>query len=328
MSDSASVCSTPKAAKEYQAMKNRLILFNLALNFLFLLVFVLTGFSRSLKIWLLNFRDDFFSIIALYFTLFYAIAFLLSLPLDFYEGFILEHRYGLSRLNFKSWLKEVLKKSGIAFIVSLILVEAVYFFLSEFEGSWWLWASLFWFFISIVLTKITPRVILPLFYKYKPLTEGILRQKIFSLIERYKIRLKDIYVLDFSKKTVKANAFVAGLGSTKQIFLSDTLVNEFSPQEIEVVLAHEIGHYLNRDMLKLVLSSLCSALLSFFIAAVILEKLIVLAGFRGLSDIAGLPLLLIVLMSIGLILLPLQNGYSRILEKKADHFALKATGMP
>lgn len=176
--------------------------------------------------------------------------------------------------------------------------------------------------------KDNAEVILPLFYKYKPLEQGILRQRIFSLLERYKVRLKDIYVLDFSKKTVKANAFVAGLGRTKQIFLSDTLVNEFSPQEIEVVLAHEMGHYLNRDMLKLVLSSLCSSLLSFFIAAVVLEKLIVQAGFKGISDIAGLPLLLMVLLSIGLILLPLQNGYSRILERKADHFSLKATGMP
>ena len=320
--------TTPQGAKQYQAMKNRLFLFNLVLNFAFLLVLLFTGWSRSLKIWLLNFRADFFSINALYFFVFSALGFILSFPLEFYEGFVLEHTFGLSRQNFKNWFKDLLKKSGIVLFVSLVMVEVVYFFLSRFSQTWWLWAAAFWFFISVVLTRIYPKVILPLFFHSKPLETGELRSRIFSLLEKYKIRLKDVYSIDFSKKTVKANAMVTGLGATKQIFLSDTLVDGFPYDEIEVVLAHELGHYISRDTIKLALASLCSALFSFFFAGILLDRLLFKFGFCALSDIAGLPLLLSILILMSLILLPLQNSYARFLEEKADDFALKATGNP
>jgi STE24 endopeptidase len=315
-------------AKKYQAMKNRLFLFNLIGEFVFLLVLVFTGWSHQLKIYLMHFRDDFYALNALYFICFSAMAFLISLPLDFYEGYLLEHRFGLSRQGFRSWAVDVIKKSLLLLGVSLILVEAVYYFLSVFAGTWWLWAAGFWFFVSILLTKIFPKVILPLFYKYAPLENGALREKIFGLFSKYGISLRDVYVLDFSKKTVKANAMVAGLGATKQIFLSDTLVQSFSPQEIEVVLAHEVGHYLHRDTFKIVLSGVCSALVSFYGASVAMGALIHRFGFLALSDIAGLPLLLTILLATGLVLLPLQNSYARLLEKRADRFALDATRNP
>ena len=319
---------TSPAAKKYQAMKNRLFLFNLIAEFLFLFLLVFTGWSRQLKIFLLHFRDDFVAINALYFTLFSLIAFLISLPMDFYESYCLEHRFGLSRQSFGSWAADSLKKSLLVFGVSLLLVEAVYYFLSAFAGTWWLWAAGFWFFVSILLTKIFPKIILPLFYKYVPLEKGVLRDRIFSLLDRYKINLQDVYVLDFSKKTVKANAMVAGLGATKQIFLSDTLVEGFSPEEIEVVLSHEIGHYLHRDTFKIVLAGLCSALVSFYGASVVMERLIPYFHFSALSDIAGLPLFLAILLATGLVLMPLQNSYSRFLERRADGFALEATRNP
>ena len=315
-------------AKEYQAIKNRLFLFNLILDFCFLILLIITGASRCLKAGLLNIRDDFFSINALYFACFSVFGLMVSFPLDFYEGFVLEHRFGLSRQNFIPWLTDHLKKAVIIFIVSLILVEAVYFFLSQFSESWWLWAAGFWFFISVVLARIYPRVILPIFFHPKALEAGELRDRIFSLLERYKIRLKEVYVLDFSKKTVKANAMVTGLGATKQIFLSDTLVNEFPADQIEAVLAHEIGHYLRRDTLKLTVAGLCSSLVSFFAARIVLDWFIFSWGLNAASDIAGLPLLLMILMGTGLILLPLQNGYSRLLETRADDFALKALSNP
>ncbi|MFH0876989.1 MAG: M48 family metallopeptidase [Candidatus Omnitrophota bacterium] len=319
---------TPQQAKQYQAIKNRLFLFGLLLNCAFLLALVVTGWSRQIKIFLLNMRDDFLSINALYFCVFSALAFALSLPLSFYEGYILEHRYNLSCQSKKAWFADVLKHAAIALVVSLILVEGVYFFLSEFSSTWWLWAAGLWFFVSVVLARIFPKLILPLFFKPKPLEDGALRQRITALLDRYAIKLKDVYVLDFSKKTVKANAMVAGLGRTKQIYLSDTLIAEFPPEEIEIVLAHEVGHYVARDTFKLVAAGLVSALVSFFAAKLILEQSIAFFGFRAVSDIASLPLFLLVLMLIGLILLPLQNGFSRFLERRADLFALKATRAP
>jgi len=299
---------------------------NTSLNFLFLLVLVLTGLSRQIKEWLLFLSEDLLRISALYFSVFAVSAFLLSFPMEYYEGFVLEHRYGLSRQALGAWLKDVLKRSIIIFVVSLIMEEAVYFFLANFQDTWWLWASLFWFFVSVVFTRIFPKVILPLFFKPTPLGPGVLHDRIYALLSKLKIAVKDIYVLDFSKKTVKANAMVAGLGAGRRIYLSDTLVQGFPADEVEAVLAHELGHYVRRDTFKLVVAGLAGAFFSFYLSALALRRLIHFFGFSSISDIAGLPLLLAVFLLAGLILLPVQNGFSRFIEKQADIFALKTTG--
>ncbi len=273
----------------------------------------------------MSLREDFFSLTALYISCFLVLSFVAGLPLDVFEGFFLERRFRLSRQTFGEWFKDLLKKSAVAFVVSLVLLESVYFFLSQFPGSWWLWAACFWFFLSIVLARIFPYVILPLFFRVKPLEEGEVRRRILALFDRYRVRLKDIFVLDFSRKTVKANAMVSGLGATKRIFLADTLLEAFSPQEIEVVLAHELGHYLRHDTAKLVVTSLVSGIFSFGLAFVLFGYFLDVFGFAGPSDVAALPLLLLILFAAGFVLLPLQNGFSRVLERQADRFALEAT---
>lgn len=312
-------------AKSYQALKNSLFLFHGVLQFIFLLTMVLTGFSRQLKTWILHFGNDFFSINACYFFVFSLFAFILSFPLDYYEGFVLEHRYRLSRQSFFAWFADVLKKSAIGFVVALVVVEAVYFFLSRFPGVWWLAAAFFWFLICVFLSRIFPKIILPLFFKSKPLEPGILRDEICALLKKFNIRLKNVYVLDFSKKTVKANAMVAGLGAAKEIFLSDTLVAEFSVLEVKAVVAHELGHYVHRDTFKLVMMGLLSALVTFYLADRALKTMIPGLGFGSISDIASLPLFLAVLLVLGLILLPAQNAATRYLEQQADFFALQST---
>lgn len=317
--------STSPEARRYQAIRYRLFFFRLFGSVAALLVFLCTGWSRSLKVGLLSLREDFFSVAALYISCFLVLSFVAGFPLDIFEGFFLERRFRLSRQTFGEWFKDLLKKSAVAFIVSLVLLESVYFFLSQFPGSWWLWAACFWFFLSIVLARIFPCVILPLFFRVKPLEEGEVRRRILALFERYQVRLKDIFVLDFSRKTVKANAMVSGLGATKRIFLADNLLEAFTPQEIEVVLAHELGHYLRHDTAKLVVTSLVSGLFSFGLAFVLFDYFLGVLGFAGPSDVAALPLLLLILFAAGFLLLPLQNGFSRVLERQADRFALEAT---
>ena len=313
-------------ARQYQAMKHRLFLFRLIGSVAFLLLLLVTGWSRGLKVWLLGFGDDFFVIVALYVVCFSLIAFVASLPLDIYEGFFLERRFGLIRQNFQGWFFDLIKKSLISLVISVIFLEGIYFFLSEFSSVWWIWAAGLWFFLSVVLARIFPKVILPLFFKVTPLAQGDARARLMKLFGRYKVRLKDIYVLDFSKKTVKANAMVAGLGNSKQIFLTDTLLESFTPAETETVLAHELGHYLAHDTLKLVGAGLVGAFCSFGAAHLLFVRLLDLFGFSALSDIAGLPLLLLILFAAGLVLLPFQNAFSRMIEKEADRFALSATG--
>lgn len=312
-------------AKKYQAVKNRLFLFSLALQFLFLFALAATGLSVQLKERLFSLAPGFFVLNALYFSAFCIAAFCFSLPLDYYEGFVLEHRFGLSRMSVRAWFKDLLKKSLVFFVVSFVLIEGLYFFLLRFPETWWIWAALLWFFLSVVLSRIFPKVILPLFFKSTPLPAGALRDRIFSLLKRFHVGLKEVYVLDFSKKTVKANAMVAGLGSSKQIYLSDTLAQDFPAEEIEAVLAHELGHYVHKDTFKLVAVSLLLGLVSFYAAHRALAVLLPFFGFDAPSDIAGLPLLLLVLLGAGLILMPASSAFSRFLERGADRFALLAT---
>jgi STE24 endopeptidase len=319
---------TAPQAKRYQAMKNRLFLFHLALQAGFCAALLFFGWSRGLKVAMMAIRDDFFFLNALYFAAFGFLGFLVFFPLDFYEGFVWERRFGLSRQSFRSWLWDVSKKSVLSFVIGLIGIEALYFFFWQYPDRWWLWAAGFWFFLSVALARIFPQVILPLFYKVRPLEAGPLRERLMDFMRSSGIDLKDILVLDFSKKTVKANAMVAGLGRTKRIYVSDTLVASFSLDEIEMVLAHEVAHYRYRDTWNLVGVGLAAALLSFGAAHLILRLAIPRMGFAALSDIAGLPLVFLVLSAMGLILLPLQNGYSRFLEARADRWALRKTKRP
>lgn len=319
---------TSEKARQYQSARRKLFLARLVLTMVFLLAWLLTGASQALKIRLLSVQDNFFGLIALYFSCFAVIGFIFSLPLDIYEEFFLERRFGLSHQGVKAWLSDLLKSGVIGLVVSLVSLEAVYYFLFRFAQTWWLWAAFFWFFLSIVMARIFPKLILPLFFKVRPLDEGPLRQKLFSLFGRYHVRLRQIMVLDFSKKTVKANAMVSGLGASKQIFLADTLLEHFTPDEIASVLGHELGHYLRHDTLKLVFSSLIAALFSFGLAHLALNALLPIFGFSSLSDVAGLPLLLLILFAAGLLLMPLQNGFSRRLERQADLFALESAGGP
>jgi len=325
MSNETVSAKTQTSAQKYQAIKNRLFLFNLCLEFSFLIIFVVSGASLFLRARLEELGGSFFSLNALYSACFGSLAFFLSLPLEFYEGFILEHRFGLSRESGFAWLKDALKKAVISFFIFLVMVEAVYYFLLRFPGIWWLCAALFWFFVTVILAKISPHWILPLFFRPTPLPEGPLKERIMAFLSRYPVSCKKVSVLNFSKKTVKANALVAGLGATKEIFLSDTLVQEFTPDEIEVVLAHEIGHYVHRDTFKLIGVNLLVTVISFFITSIFFNRLVVFFGLNGVSDVAALPLLLLSFIFLSMILLPAQNGMARFLEHEADVFSVDAT---
>ncbi|MGE5279982.1 MAG: M48 family metalloprotease, partial [Deltaproteobacteria bacterium] len=232
-------CATPRG---YQAMKNRLFLFRLLLEAGFLTLFLSAGWSRGLKRMLLPVRDDFFFINALYFAAFSLIFWVLFLPFDIFEGYVWEHRNGLGRGPLRAWCVDHLKKSGLSFAVALVLVEGVYYLLSVFPRTWWLGAAGLWFGVSVLISRVFPRLVLPLFYKVAPLGPGALRDRLRAFLYEKRVGVDDIFVLDFSRKTGKANAMVAGWGRAKRIFLSDTLVRDFPPEEVEAVLAHEVAH--------------------------------------------------------------------------------------
>jgi STE24 endopeptidase len=248
--------------------------------------------------------------------------------MDLFEGFILENKFQLSRQNLLSWFKDHLKKTVITLIITLIIVEGVYFFIGIFYKSWWIFAALLWLLITVIFTKIFPLIILPLFFKSSPVTDNLLKERLNNLAAKFNFKLKDILVLELSKKTIKANAMVTGIGFTKRIYLSDTLLNDFSYDEIEVVVAHELTHDKNKDIYSHIAVSFLVSIISFYACDMFLEKLVSVLGYAGKDDIANLPLFSLLVLVVGVIALPFQNSFSRYLEKNADMGSIKATNNP
>jgi STE24 endopeptidase len=252
----------------------------------------------------------------------------LTFWLDMYHGYSLEHKFSLSTQTFSGWLMDYFKKLLIGGIIAFILVEALYFFLRRFEATWWIFAAFFWITFSIVLSKVAPVLILPLFFKVRPLEDEELRARLLNLAEKSGARVNGVFEIDLSKKTVKANAGLAGLGRTRRILVGDTMLKDYSHDEIEVVLAHELGHHKHNHILKLIAFGAASSFAGFYMADGLFGLLSGPLKLRGISDLAGFPLLALILFFFTLLILPLQNSLSRAFERQADYFALDITKNP
>lgn len=272
--------------------------------------------------------SQFYLLNALYVLVIFAIFYIINFPLSLYEGYFLEHRFGLSNQNFLGWLKQDLKKTLINLFILVLMIEFIYYVLRNFSSNWWIFASLFWLFISLILAKITPSVLIPIFYKYLPINNEGLKNEIFALFKKCNLRIKDVYAIDLSKDTKKANAMVCGIGGNRRVVLTDTLLNNFDNREINTVVAHELGHYKHMDIVKLIIWNSVLAFLSFLAVDIVFRKSLTALGFFSIDDIALFPLFSIYLLLVSLVILPIQNGFSRFLEMKADLFSLQLTKNP
>jgi STE24 endopeptidase len=252
----------------------------------------------------------------------------LTLPIDFWSGFILEHRYQLSNQSFGGWIWRRLKAYAVGGVLGLLLLLGLYGILWWTGAFWWVWAAGGWLLVTLVLGQLLPVVILPLFYKVTRLDDALLLEKLQRLAAGTGLTVAGIYRLHLSAETRKANAALAGLGRTRRVLLGDTLLEQFTPEEIEVVFAHEVGHHVYRHLPKMVVVSVLLATAGFWLVNLVLGLASPYLGYAGVSDPAALPLLLLVLSLFGLILSPLQNALSRYFEVQCDRYALTRTGMP
>ncbi|MEM7349075.1 MAG: M48 family metalloprotease [Chloroflexota bacterium] len=193
---------------------------------------------------------------------------------------------------------------------------------------WWLWMAVVMLFFTVILSNLAPVLIFPLFFKYYPLENEELVTRLTNLAERAGARVKGVYAFDLSSKTVAANAAVMGLGNTRRIVLADTLIDTFSVDEIETVLAHELGHHVHKDLTLGIVVQSVLMVFGFWLADVVMRFGIAALGYTGLTDPAALPLLMVALTIFGLITMPLSNGWSRWREVKADTYALQMTRRP
>jgi STE24 endopeptidase len=252
----------------------------------------------------------------------------ISAPLDFYRGFILPHRYSLSRQSLKSWLADEAKGGILALTLGTALVVVIYLFLEKFPQTWWLLAFAFMVLVTVVLSNLAPVLILPLFFKTEPLADKELRERLLSLAERSHIKINNVFQIMLSSKTTAGNAMLMGWGNTRRIVIGDTMLQRYPPEEIEVVMAHELGHHRHGDIVRLMLAQSALMLLGFYLINLTLNWAVPRLDMSGISDVAALPLLALVGAAFALVLMPLSNAYSRHLEESADRYSLATTENP
>ncbi|MCM8763403.1 MAG: M48 family metallopeptidase [Candidatus Omnitrophica bacterium] len=313
-------------AKKYSKQKYILTILEIVYSAGLIVLFLSLGISRGIADFLRNVIKNNFVVICVYVffvTFTYSI---LSFPINLYRSFILEHKFNLSAQSFKNWFGDFLKSLIISCLLFLILTEAFYFILHRFPYFWWLVVAVFWILFSVVLTKLTPVLIIPLFFKYKTVADVALKERIRKLAAKMGIKILDVYQIDFSKKTHKANAGFVGIGRTRRVILADTLKDKYNDDEIEVILAHEFAHYRQKHLIKLILIN------SFFIFVLLYlifkSSNFVLNAFKlgSLSDIANLPIILFYTIIFNVILAPFVNAISRKFEREADSLSIKFTG--
>ena len=266
------------------------------------------------------------STVALYVLVVVAGYLALRLPIAFYQSYLLERRYGLSSETFRMWLCDYLKAALLVAVFAIGAAEIVYTTMRWWPEWWWLASGASLILVLIGIARIAPVTLLPLFYRFEPLAREQLRQRLDALSERAGIPVLGAYVWGLGEKTRRANAALIGTGATRRILLSDTLLSNYSDDEIEVILAHEMGHHVHGDIRKgLVLEALL-ILGSLAAGALVLSHLWNPLQLSGPSDIAGLPLLFLVAALVSFAAAPAMNAWSRRNERRADRYAIALTG--
>ena len=313
--------------KKYNRIKIIIKVSQTAFFFVGLIVMLAFRLNYSLYSVVANFKySELLSFLLFVYILDFGITIILF-PVSFYSGYLLEHKYNLTSQKFGAWLKEEAKDFLVSFIVTLPLLLLFYYILHTYTAFWWLPFGIILFFFSVVMAQIFPIVIFPFFHKSVPVDNEDLLRRISLLSDKAGVKIEKILSFDMSKSTNKANAMFTGLGKTKRILLGDTLLNNFSVDEIETVIAHELGHYKHKHIVKnLITGTFVSFFSLFLIANVYAWALRLINPGIAITDTASLPLLLLVSMVLGLIISPMMSGISRTYEFQADKFAVTETG--
>ena len=315
-------------AKQYARISRRLWLVSNSLSAIYALAWLFFGWASGLRDWLAAITPNPWFLVAGFLVIFGGIYAILTLPLDYYSGFILPHRFDQSNQTLKDWIIDQLKGLAVSAPLGLLLLELLYLALRATGDLWWLWAAGGMLAFSVLLSNLAPVLIMPIFNKFVPLGEehADLAERLLKLAEKANTRVRGVFKYDMSRRTKSANAALTGIGNTRRIVLGDTLIDEFTPDEIETVLAHELGHHVHNDLPILIASGTLTTTLGLYLASLLLNWAISVFGFAGPADVAALPALGIILGAYGLVTMPLENAISRWRESMADDYALQSTG--
>jgi STE24 endopeptidase len=312
-------------ARRYNRIRRWLGIADLVLGLALMAALLTTGWSGALRdvAYTVAFQHYSFAVF-LYVLMLLLLGKLLGLGLDYYS-FRLEHRYQLSNLRLGAWVWDEFKGFLVSLVLAGIVVELLYFIIRQVPQHWWLVAWAAFLALFVLLAQLAPVVLFPIFYKFSPLENEELKSRLVRLGERAGTQVRGVYQWKLSEKSKKANAALTGLGSTRRIILADTLLANYSNDEIEAVLAHELGHHFHRHIFKSILVQAGVTFVGFWAASSVLRYAVDRRHmFETMSDFANFPLLVLVATVLSFLALPLLNAYSRFNERQADRYAFRS----
>jgi STE24 endopeptidase len=315
-------------SSRYHRLKRRAGVVSMGMTVVVLAGLLVTGGSEALANVGRRIGPNPFAAVAIYVALLAAVQEATGLPLVFYRTYFLERHYGLSAEPFRIWLKDQMKASALGLMLAVAGAEAVYWLLRHSPHWWWALSAGLFVVVMGLMAKVAPILLLPIFYKFKPLERESLRDRLVALSTKAGVPVLGVYEWALGEKTRRANAALVGTGRTRRIIVSDTLLSGYSEDEIEVVMAHELGHHVHRDILLALVAEAVLVITAFAGAAVALQTAWPALRLQSPSDIAGLPLLLLAGGAVFVVATPLVNGLSRRNERRADRFALRISAQP
>jgi STE24 endopeptidase len=312
-------------ARRYNRIHRWLGMADMFIGFALLVALRATGWTASLRDWAYRLGSQhYFFAIFLYVLMFSAIMKVLGSPLDFY-GYRIERQYKLSNQKLGAWLWDELKGWLVGLVMTTLFVEIVYAIIRIAPQKWWIIAWAVFVGLFLLIMQLAPVVLFPIFYKFEPLNNDGLRERLTRLGERAGTKVRGVYEWKLSEKSKKANAALLGIGATRRIILADTLLQNYSDDEIEAVLAHELGHHVRRHILKGILMQVAITLFGFWLTDQVLRYAPGHDWFPALDtrlyDFANLPLIILVAAVLGYLLMPAMNAISRRHEREADLYA-------
>ena len=322
--DSPAIATDTPEARRYNRIHRWLEFSDFALGLAFLLILLLSGWNAVLRDWAYRFAFQNYTLsVFIYVFMLLLGGKLLGSGLDYY-GLRLERRFQLTAQKTRSWLCDETKGFLVGLFFAGIIAELLYFTIRQSPQHWWIISWAMFMGLFIVLAQIAPLILFPIFYKFEPLENDDLKQRLVRLSESAGTKVRGIYKWHLSEKSRKANAALTGLGATRRIILADTLLDHYSPEEIEAVLAHELGHHVHKHILKSIFVQAGVTLLGFWAANYVLHLSIEQwSMFDTMSDFSNLPLLVLISTVLSVVLMPAMNAYSRFNERQADRYAFK-----
>ena len=320
-------------AADYTVAKTRFGLLELALGAVVLLAWTLLGGLDALNVVLLRSVGPGMGQQIVLLVVFALIGGLVDLPLAWYQTFVIEERFGFNKMNLKLWAMDLLKSLLVGALIGVPIAALILWLMGAAGSHWWLWAWAAWMGFNLLLLMVYPTFIAPLFNKFKPLDDEELKRRVTALMQRCGFAAKGLFVMDGSKRSAHANAYFTGFGAAKRVVFYDTLLAKLSPGEVDAVLAHELGHFKHRHIIKRMVSLFALSLAGFALLGWLSTQGWFYTGLgthpsldaAAPNDAMALLLFMLVVPVFSLFVAPLFAQVSRKHEFEADSYAVAQT---